>query len=279
VGGFFRDGRAMTLEAQAEGPFLNPVEMANPSKAAVIAKIKASPYAGWFRAEFGDEGLDDPEQAFAHVAQAIAAYERSQPFHPFSSKFDDVLRGGARLSRIEAEGFALFKDERKGNCLACHAGAPKSRDPKDWLFTDFSYDALGVPRNLEIPANADPDAYDLGLCERPDLAAAAPKGFDTERLCGAFKVPTLRNVARAAPYFHNGSVRTLREAVAFYATRDTAPERWWPKREKFDDLPKKYRSGINSKEIPYDRGLGQKPRLSPHEIDAIAAFLRTLSDR
>lgn len=279
AGGQFRDGRAMTLEEQAAGPLLNPAEMNNPSKAAVVAKVRSGAYADAFRGVFGKDAFDDPDAAFDEITRAIAAYERTEAFHPFASKFDDVLRGKAQFTPLEAEGFALFKNKKKGNCLACHVGEPKSREPKDWLFTDFTYDALGTPRNAAIPANARPDYYDLGLCRREGLAALAPKGFEIDSVCGAFKAPTLRNVALTAPYFHNGSVATLREAVEFYATRDTDPRRWWPKAEKFDDLPKVYRANVNVKEVPYDRKPGQRPRLSPHEIDAIAAFLETLTDR
>jgi len=292
AGGQFRDGRAATLEEQAAGPLLNPAEMNNPSKAAVVAKVLAGPYGDLARATLGIT-IDNPEAAFARITQAIAAFERADAFHPFSSKFDDVMRGKARFTPLEAEGFGLFKNPRKGNCLACHAGGgpnpssepggSQSHDPKDWLFTDFTYDTLGAPRNAAIPANANPDNYDLGLCRREGLAALAPKGFNIESVCGAFKVPSLRNVALAAPYFHNGSVATLREAVAFYATRDTNPERWYPKgadgpAKKFDDLPEKHRSNANTVEVPYDRRPGQKPRLDDHEIDAITAFLQTLTD-
>lgn len=292
MGGQFRDGRASSLEEQAAGPLLNPAEMNNPSKAAVVAKVLGGPYGDLARAALGNK-VDDPEDAFALITRAIAAYERTDVFHPFSSKFDDVMRGKAQFTPLEAEGFGLFKNARKGNCLACHAGGgpnpssepggSMSHDPKDWLFTDFTYDALGAPRNAALPANANPQNYDLGLCRREGLAAMAPKGFDVESVCGAFKAPSLRNVALAAPYFHNGSVATLREAVAFYATRDTNPERWYPKGEggaakKFDDLPEKYRPNVNVVEVPYDRRPGQKPRLDEHEIDAITAFLLTLTD-
>ncbi|HXZ16148.1 MAG TPA: cytochrome c peroxidase [Roseiarcus sp.] len=292
AGGQFRDGRASTLEEQAAGPLLNPAEMNNASKAAVVAKVLGAAYGDLARAALADK-VDDSEAAFALITQAVAAYERTDAFHPFSSKFDDVMRGKAQFTPLEAEGFGLFKNSRKGNCLACHAGGGPnpssepggsiSHDPKDWLFTDFTYDTLGAPRNAAIPANANPENYDLGLCRREGLAAMAPKGFNVETVCGAFKTPTLRNVALAAPYFHNGSVATLREAVAFYATRDVNPERWYPKGEgaevkKFDDLPEKYRPNVNIIEVPYDRQPGQKPRLNDHEIDAITAFLQTLTD-
>ncbi len=162
--------------------------------------------------------------------------------------------------------------------------ASRARDPKDWLFTDFTYDTLGAPRNAAVPANAKADYFDLGLCRREGLADFAPKGFDVESVCGAFKVPTLRNVELTAPYLHNGVLASLRDAVAFYATRDTNPERWYPRGAdgnvaKFNDLPEKYHDNVNVKEVPYDRRLGQRPRLSERDIDALAAFLRTLTDK
>ena len=284
AGGQFRDGRAMDLEEQAAGPLLNPAEMANPSKAAVVEKIKNGPNAALMREAFGAQIFDDPNKAFDRVTQAIAAYERTTVFRPFSSRFDEVLRGKAQFTPQEAKGFELFKDKKKGNCLACHDGKEDSKESADWLFTDFTYDVLGAPRNRAIPANADPKTFDLGLCKRAGLAAVAPKDFEVESVCGAFKVPSLRNVALTAPYLHNGSLKTLRDAVAFYATRDTNPERWYPmdakgRVQKYDDLPGKFHANVNVKEVPYDRKPGQKPRLTDEEIDAITAFLETLTDR
>ncbi len=284
VGGQFRDGRALDLAAQASGPLLNPAEMNNPSKAAVVAKVREGAYADLARAVFGKDVFDDPNAAFSKFMEAVAAHEGTEVFHPFASSFDAVLRGQAHFSPLEAEGFALFKDAKKGNCIACHVGKPRSHDPKDWLFTDFTYDTLGAPRNAAIPANAKADQFDLGLCRREGLAGFAPKGFDVESVCGAFKVPTLRNIALTGPYMHNGVFASLRDAVAFYATRDTNPERWYPKSAdgvvaKFNDLPAKYHGNVNVKEVPYDRRLGQRPRLTDHEIDALVAFLQTLTDK
>ena len=151
-----------------------------------------------------------------------------------------------------------------------HYGSPP-------LFTDFTYDNVGTPRNASLPANADPAFFDLGLCgpERKDLAARRD-------LCGAFKVPTLRNVARTAPYFHNGAFDELREVVDFYARRDTEPGAWYPKDasgvRKFDDLPAGLAAAVNTTEVPYDRKPGDAPALTPREIDDLVAFLRTLDD-
>ncbi|HEY2559521.1 MAG TPA: cytochrome c peroxidase [Caldimonas sp.] len=144
------------------------------------------------------------------------------------------------------------------------------------LFTDFSYDNLGLPRNPELVRNGDPTYFDLGLCQRADLAARGD-------LCGAFKVPSLRNVALRQAYFHNGRFKTLKDALTFYVQRDTHPERFYPVDgaggvAKFDDLPPAYRVNVNTTEAPYNRRPGEAPALSDSEIDDVIAFLKTLSD-
>ncbi|TIS69931.1 MAG: cytochrome-c peroxidase, partial [Mesorhizobium sp.] len=98
-----------------------------------------------------------------------------------------------------------------------------------------------------------------------------------------FKTPTLRNVALRKSFFHNGYVHSLREAVAFYVTRDTDPGRWYPKNadgtvEKFDDLPKAYRGNLKTDPPFNGRKPGEKPALTDAEIDDIVAFLGTLTD-
>jgi cytochrome c peroxidase len=276
-GGLFRDGRAPSLVDQAMLPFTDAREMANATPAEVAARLARSPNAAGFREVFGPSAFDDPGKAFASLAAAIAQYEVENPdFHRFDSKYDAFLAGRARLTDAERRGLALFEDPDKGNCAACHPNRP-GKDGAPPLFTDFTYDAVGVPRNAAIPANADAAFFDLGLCgpERRDLAVRRD-------LCGAFKVPTLRNVARTAPYFHNGAIGELREAVDFYARRDTAPDAWYPAGpagvRKFDDLPPGLAGAVNTAEVPYDRKEGEQPSLTPAEIDDIVAFLKTLDD-
>jgi cytochrome c peroxidase len=286
-GGQFLDGRADTLAAQAAGPFVNPREMAMPDAAAVIEQVRAASYAPLFRDVFGQGSLSDVERAYADMTRAIEAFEQTPIFIPFSSKFDAVLRGRAELTEDEARGFELFKDPEKGNCIGCHVGDEASSEPPDWLFTDFTYDNLGVPRNAEIPDNADPEFFDLGLCAQPGLEDRLPEDVEApaelvSSLCGAFKVPTLRNVALTAPYMHNGFFKSLRDVVEFYVTRDTDPERWYPTTDgevvKFNDLPSEFRANVNTSEVPYDRGRGEQPHLSSDEIDQLVAFLETLTD-
>ncbi len=276
-GGLFRDGRAESLVEQAKQPFLDAREMANATPAAVVERLRRSPNAAGFRAVFGPAALDDPAGAFSRLAAAIAQYEVENPdFHRFDSKYDAYLAGKATLTAQEERGLALFENPEKGNCAACHPSR-RGEDGSPPLFTDFTYDNVGVPRNALIPANADPAYFDLGLCgpERKDLAARP-------EFCGAFKVPTLRNVARTAPYFHNGAFTDLRDVVDFYVRRDTDPAEWYPVTagglRKFDDLPAGFQGSVNTSEVPYDRKPGGVPAFSPAEIDDVVAFLKTLDD-
>lgn len=283
VGGQFLDGRATHLAEQVEGPLLNADEMNNASRGMVVDKVRAAPYAPLMRQIFGTNVFDSPETAFAKIAEAVAAFENTAAFRPFSSKFDAVLAGRETFTPQEAKGFTLFKDPEKGNCIACHVGKEDSREPTDWLFTDLTYDNLGVPRNTALPTNGDPKHFDLGLCKNPNLAASLPKEVTADSLCGAFRVPTLRNIAVTAPYMHNGFFTDLRETVRFYATRDTAPGLWYPKKpgggvKRFDDLPKAWHANVNATEAPYDRKRGESPRLTDEDIDALVAFLNTLTD-
>jgi cytochrome c peroxidase len=281
TGGFDRDGRAVSLAAQARRPLLSAHEMANASVADVVAKLAAAPYATEFRAAFGDDVFTRPDDAFARITLALQRYQQEDvaEFSPYSSRYDRFLSGTEQLSAQELRGLALFNDPARGNCAGCHPSArgPGGAPP---LFTDFTYDNLGVPRNPTIPANADPDHFDLGICgpERTDIAALRPD------LCGAFKVPTLRNIALTAPYFHNGRFATLRETLQFYVQRDTKPERFYPldaggQPIKFDDLPAAYRRNVNTTEVPYNRHAGDVPALSDGDIEDVIAFLNTLTDQ
>jgi cytochrome c peroxidase len=171
----------------------------------------------------------------------------------------------------------LFEDEAKGNCASCHLSEP-ANDGEPPQFTDYGLIAIAVPRNPAIPANADPNYVDLGLCGplRTDFKGRT-------EYCGLFKTPTLRNVALRKSFFHNGYFHTLREAVAFYASRDSDPARWYPTMadgtvDKFDDLPKAYWPNLNTDPPFNGRKPGDKPALSDAEIDDIVAFLGTLTD-
>jgi cytochrome c peroxidase len=271
AGGFFWDGRSNSLAELARQPLLNPDEMNARDAAQVRDKLAASPYAGDFSREF-PQGLDGTDTLDA-LGKAVEAFLLSDAMAPFSSKYDDVLRGRTSLSPQEAEGMKLFKDRAKGACDSCHTLQEASPHPERSLFTDYGFDVVGAPRNRKLPATAKPDSFDLGLCERRDH----PHTND-DRLCGMFRTPSLRNVAVRQSYMHNGAFTNLRDVVAFYATRGTDPKRWYAGKAAYDDLPEKYRENVNTAVAPYDRGLGAKPRLDDAQIDAIVAFLQTLTD-
>jgi cytochrome c peroxidase len=277
-GGFNRDGRAMSLSEQAERPFLSANEMANGDAATFAAKLALAEYAEEFRQVFGADAFDDADGAFFRARFAVEAFEQTDPeLRRFDSKYDYFLDGKIMLSPAEFRGLALYNRPDKGNCQACHPSA-RGSDGAPPLFTDYTYDNLGLPRNAEIPANADPAYFDLGLCGpvRTDLA-------ERRDLCGAFKVPTLRNVATRQAFFHNGLFKNLRDAIRFYVRRDTNPDEFYPRDangvvEKFNDLPPEMHRNVNTGEVPYDRHPGQAPRLNDAEIDDVVAFLGTLTD-
>lgn len=257
IGGLFWDGRANDLAEQAMGPPLNPLEMANADTAAIFEKIINLEYSPMFLEVYGQDALLNPAIAYKNMADAIAAYERTEEFRPFSSKFDLFMKGDAELSEQEMRGMGLFVSELKGNCAACHphTALPDGTPP---LFTDFSYDNLGTPKNPENPfyllaKDLNPEGkefVDLGLGLTVNDAAEN----------GKFRVPTLRNVAITAPYFHNGVFKTLFQVVSFYNSRDIQP---WPQPEVLDN--------INYDEMG-DLGL------TTQEMEDIVAFLHTLTD-
>jgi cytochrome c peroxidase len=216
-GGLFWDGRASTLEEQAAGPLANPLEMNNPNKAAVIAALRASSYADAFRAIYGPTSLDDAEQAFAHLTDAIAAYERTDAMAPFSSKYDRYLAGAATLNEQELRGLAIFEDPARGNCASCHPSRPAA-DGTPPLFTDFSYANVGIPKYVTSKFLAQPKSLN------PDGPAFVDHGLmktvHDQQQDGKFRVPTLRNVARTAPYGHNGYFGNLEYVLDFLNTRD-----------------------------------------------------------
>lgn len=274
IGGQFLDGRAATLEEQAKAPFLNPLEMANPDKASVVDKVRRAEYAPLFRAVFGQDSLDDSESAYERIAEAIAAFENRRAFNRFSSKYDAYLAGKAELTAAEARGLALYEAPDKGNCAACHPSRPAD-DGTPPLFTDFTYDNLGVPKNPGSPF------YKLPLELNPDGRRFVDKGLGAvvkrAEEMGKFKVPTLRNIAITAPYMHNGYFATLEGVVRFYNDRDVkprCPRIWTPESKALEQgcwpRPEVARN-VNVDELGH---LG----LSDQEVADIVSFLGTLTD-
>jgi cytochrome c peroxidase len=279
VGGMFWDGRATgeelgdPLAEQARGPFLNPVEMGL-SKDEVVSMVAASRYAGFFVSVYTDTDWSDVDGTYNNIARAIAAFERSGAVTRFNSKFDrfwaecrsagidtgaigvsvdpsDVPTGV--LTRGELRGLALFNG--KAGCAACHASTDFEPGIIPPLFTDYTYDNLGIPTN--------PRVYELSGVAPPDLGLGGRLGEADQN--GKFKVPTLRNVAKSAPYGHNGYFPTLDMIVNFYNQRDVPGGAW-------ADFPPEVPENVNRTEMG-DLGL------SAREESWIVAFLHTLTDR
>jgi cytochrome c peroxidase len=238
-GGFMWDGRAATLADQAALPLLNPLEMAAASKATVVAAVQSGAYADLFKQAYGADVFGNTDTAFADIGTAIQAYETEEiSFHPYTSKFDLYVHNkiGGTLTAAEERGLRIFNAHDIANCSACHY-AGVNFNGNQGLMTDFTYQAIGAPRNdRSIPGNPDPipavdaDAryFDLGLCGplRTDHTPAALGSPDP--YCAKFKVPTLRNAATRSAFFHNGVFHSLNQVVHFYNTRDTNPEYWFP---------------------------------------------------
>jgi cytochrome c peroxidase len=277
-GGLFWDGRVNTLQEQASGPFFNPVEMANASVNDLAAKLAKASYSGDFLTIFGAGVFNNPQLLVSEAENAVARFEFEDPtFHAYNSKYDYYLAGKTQLTASELNGLKLFDDANKGNCAACHLDQ-KTADGQPPMFTDFQYEALGVPRNNAIPGNAKADYYDLGLCgpTRADLSAQT-------NYCGLFRTPSLRNVATRKTFFHNGIYRSLAEALQFYLFRDINPERFYPKAAdgsviKFNDLPAQYRANVDVTDAPFNRHPGEAPALNESELQDLTAFLNTLTD-
>ena len=277
-GGLFWDGRADTLQQQANGPLYNPLEMDAGSPARVIRKLESAPYAQDFVRLFGPGVFENLHLAADEALFAIARYQIESPdFHPFSSKFDRWLAGKARFTRPERRGYQLFNDPARGNCAACHPDKP-TRDGMPPLFTDFQYEALGAPRNAAIPANRDARYYDLGLCGpyRTDLRRET-------QYCGMFLTPSLRNAATRHAFFHNGVFHSLAQVLDFYVNRDLHPERFYARDAAdhvvlYDDLPARYRANVDKVDAPFNRRPGEGPALTDAQIHDVIAFLDTLTD-
>ncbi|WP_444891082.1 cytochrome-c peroxidase [Microbulbifer sp. DLAB2-AA] len=271
VGGQFWDGRANSLKDQAIGPPLNPLEMAMPNKEAVLARLAENPvYLEAFRRLYGvDLKWPQVEMVYPKFGAAIGSFEPTDEFAEFNSKYDYYVASKIDLTPQEQLGLQLFNGKAK--CSNCHSSKPPANYPHA-LFTDFTYDNLGLPVNPRIAVlhGVDSLPLDLGLGGRPEIAAKHPDGSQN----GKFKVPTLRNIEITPPYGHNGVFATLEQIVHFYNTRDTLGEvpdatdpnfgiTGWPKPE----VPK----NVNRAELG---NLG----LTDEEEAAVVAFLKTLTD-
>ncbi len=309
IGGNFWDGRATgeklgnAAADQAQGPFLNPVEHALPEAACIVYRVCIADYPYSFESinpgeceimwpqnvdvnkecakgnaiQLSQKQQSRVDQAFNAIALAVAAFEASEEVNPYNSKFDQYLVGTAELTKEEKEGLDLFND--KGKCSKCHI----SEGAKP-LFTDFTYDNLGVPVNVDNPVYKTKFPFvDKGLggfLENQDNPEEWQKLAQMNM--GKQKVPTLRNVDKrpdkdfVKSYMHNGYFKTLKGLVHFYNTRDVKPVCFgpyieshalangcWPQAE--------VKNNMNRDELG-------NLELTDEEEDAIVAFMKTLSD-
>jgi cytochrome c peroxidase len=306
VGGNFWNGRATGEKLgnpaadQAQGPFVNPVEQALPDSACVVYRVCMASYPVTFEDVWGDEACDiawpadidtvcategttvalssedraKSDMAYDNIALSIAVYEDSPQVNAFTSKYDYTFTGLAKLTKEEQRGFALFRG--KGKCKLCHVGSGKEA-----LFTDFTFDNLGVPKNPENPVyDVDPGFIDAGLGGFLMDIGYPEEVYSAE--WGKQKVPTLRNLDLrpdddfVKAYGHNGYFKSLEGIVHFYNTRDvkpTCPGDYTEAQALAADCwpPPEVPENVNVDELG-DLGL------TSEEEAAIVAFLKALSD-
>jgi cytochrome c peroxidase len=275
-GGLMLDGRADTLARQVREPLLARHEMNLGTDRAAATRLRDAGYREAFESLYGKGVLDDPRRAVEAFGTSLEAYLHSDELSPFSSRFDDMLRGDSKALTVqEMRGLAVFRNADQGNCASCHLVSTTSSNPARSLFTDFGYEALGVPRNTRLPSTTSARAFDLGLCKTGE----ARHWPEADSFCGYFRTPSLRNVAVRTRFMHNGVFDSLRETVKFYATRSTQPEHWYGSGPMFNDIPAKYRGNINIVSTPMNRKVGAVPAMTEEDIDAVVAFLGTLTDK
>ncbi len=267
-GGQFLDGREPHLAGQAGGPPLNPIEMGMPDKAAVVDRLRESDdYVTAFKALYGAEIWDDADSAYEAMRESIAAFEMTAHFAPFDSRYDRYLRGELALTDQEELGRVLFFSEQFSNCNQCHQLHTSPIAPTE-TFSNYEYHNIGIPTHTAVrAANGLPDDHvDRGLLENPLVSDPAQ--------AGKFKVPTLRNVAVTGPYMHNGVFEDLRTTVVFYnkynsraPAAQTNPETGQPWG------PPEVDGTLSLKELEHG------PALDDQRIDALVAFMKTLTDQ
>jgi cytochrome c peroxidase len=315
VGGNFWDGRATGARLgnpaadQALGPFLNDKEQALPDSACVVYRVCNPVVPDDYPVSFEDvrgaeacdiawpadvetvcatEGatvsLSDADRAKSDMAYdgiglTIAAYEDSPEVNAFSSKYDATFDGKVKLTKEEQRGYALFRG--KGMCARCHTANGQMA-----LFTDFTFDNLGLPANPENPVYTyNPDFIDPGLGGFLEKAGYSQEVYLAE--WGKHKVPTLRNVdlrpdeGFVKAFGHNGYFKSLEGIVHFYNTRDVKPE--CPLHD--DGLPYTEAEALAADCWPAPEVTENVNRdelgdlgLTPDEEAAIVAFLKALSD-
>ena len=267
VGGQFWDGRAKDLTAHAAEPPIGPKEMGMGSKADVVERIlENSDYEISFKAIFGENIFDDVDAAYLAMTESIAAFEETEAFASFDSKYDRSLRGEYTYQpgSKESLGRALFFSAQFTNCATCHQLRPNDR-PNE-TFTSYEYHNIGVPVNSAARAvnGIAEDVIDNGLLANPNVSDNAERG--------KYKVPTLRNVAVTEPYMHNGIYRNLETVVKFYDKFQT--------NSRFPINPETGEAWLEP-QLPETVSLTELRdgrRMTQNDVEAMVCFLRTLTD-
>ena len=319
---------------QAQGPPVNPVEMGNIDTACVVWKASQSQYASLITTIWGVQSFaiswpsnvaticarpgpppaNDPlpvhlsavgrgisNSTYDHIAMSMASYESSPDVSAFSSKFDAYLAGNATLTGTELNGYTLFNG--KGRCNQCHLSGTavdslNSEVAADVtpLFTDFTANNIGLPKNLALPYYCENKPDQFGYTANPlgfafvDLGVGAmlsgpnnPNPLQWKQLApqfnGMFQTVTLRNVDKrprvgfVKEYMHNGYLKSLKEVVHFYNTSQALPRcAQGSSGEKVSCWPApEYPATLNTTQLG-------NLRLSSTEENEIVAFLRTLTD-
>ena len=270
LGGQFWDGRADSLEEQAAGPPLNPIEMGMADDAAVAARIRENAdYVKAFKAFYGPDILDDAGRTFRAATEAIASFERTELFSPFDSRYDRYLRGEVKFTDQEELGRTLFFSSQFTNCNLCHDVKGRDGRLETATFTSYKYFNIGVPANAEArKLNGSKSGFvDTGL-----VANSSVDGDPKQR--GKFKVPSLRNVAVTGPYMHNGVFADLRTVVLFYNKYNSKKK----SRQINPETGKRWTAPEIAENIDLEK-LETGPGLDDKRIDALVAFLKTLTDR
>ena len=262
VGGQFWDGRAATLEEQAGGPPLNPLEMGMSSKDEVVSRLKENPlYVNSFKNIFGEEIFNDSAKAYDAMTKAIASYERTADFATFDSKYDRYLKGEYDLTPLEDLGKSIFFSNNNNSCASCHV--LKGEDKEGETFTNYEFHNIGVPANKELRAKNGVKELDKGLLNNPNVKDEKEKG--------KYKVPTLRNVAVTSPYMHNGVFKDLKTVVEFYDKYNNANRKINPETKKPWDSAE-VKDTISLKEL-------KAQELSDRKVEALVAFMKLLTDK
>ncbi|WP_121627880.1 cytochrome-c peroxidase [Poseidonibacter antarcticus] len=262
IGGQFWDGREDDLAGQAGGPPLNPIEMGMKDKKEVTSRLQENPYyVQSFKDIYGDDIWENDNLAFKAMTEVIAAFERTEVFAPFDSKYDRYLKGEYDLTPLEDLGKSIFFSNNNNSCSTCHV--LKGEDKLGETFTNYEYHNIGVPINEELRAKNGVTVIDGGLLNNPKVTDVKEKG--------KYKVPTLRNVAVTAPYMHNGVFKDLKTVMEFY--------------DKYNDVNRKINPETNKpwrepevKETVSLEELRSK-RQSDRKIEALVAFMKILTDK